>query len=220
MLGCPTVSLVVAPMYNKIRNFNIIGDFLSPLNMKSSLISYILFSLGFLFMIAGVSLGNVSEVTIESIFATLVLPFLAMSTSLIHWFSNSAVISIWLTKFITKCNDIHVSNNLLEMIGRAREVLLIYRNLEQTLEFFFAYCFTIFQLSWIIVLYLGVSAYFNANYSVQYPAIYGVGSLITALGGENHSLTLSIYVKFNQLLCGSEQCPPSQRMPSWQSRTL
>ena len=62
------------------------------------------FCLGVFFMYAGVSFGNISKVTPESIFATL-LPFLAFSTSLIHWFTSSSLISIWLTKFITVCSD-------------------------------------------------------------------------------------------------------------------
>ena len=100
-IGCPTVTLLVAPMFNKLTNLNIHEDLMCPKNRS---FPTAFFCLGVFFMYAGVSFGNISKVTPESIFATL-LPFLAFSTSLIHWFTSSSLISIWLTKFITVCSD-------------------------------------------------------------------------------------------------------------------
>ena len=63
-------------------------------------------------------------------------------------------------------------------------IMSIYTNLDQTFGFYFVYCFTVFQLTWIIVLYLGVSVYFS-KYETQFGVLFGAGSLTTALAGEH-----------------------------------
>ena len=157
-----------------------------PDNNKESLISYIFFSLGALAMYAGVSFGNLSKFTLGSIIATVLIPFLSFCSTVIHWFISSNLISIWLTKFIAKCKETTiVSKNITtELLEKVQEILSIYSNLEQTFGLYFVYCFTIFQLNWIIVLYLGVTAYF-AKYEAHFTLLFGAGSLTTALGGEH-----------------------------------
>ena len=190
-IGCPTVTLLVAPMFNKLTNLNIHEDLICPANNKESLLSYCFFCLGVFFMYAGVSFGNISKVTPESIFATL-LPFLAFSTSLIHWFTSSSLISIWLTKFIAKCKEALIvsSNDTNNPLCKVKNILSFYTNLDQTFGLYFVYCFTIFQLNWIIVLYLGISAYFS-KYEAQFTLLFGAGSLTIALAGK-HDSSISI----------------------------
>ena len=190
-IGCPTVTLLVAPMFNKLKNLNIHEDLMCPDNNKELLLSYCFFCLGVFIMYAGVSFGNISRVTPESIFATLLIPFLAFSTSLIHWFTSSSLISIWLTKFIVKCKKALTvsSNDTNNLLGKVKNLLSIYTHLDQTFGLYFVYCFTVFQL-WIIVLYLGIAAYFS-KYEAQFTVIFGVGSLTTALAGE-HDSSISI----------------------------
>ena len=169
-----------------------------PDNNKTSLLSYILFSLGVFAMYAGVAFGNISRIAPGSIFATLIIPFLAFCTSVIHWFINSTLISIWLTKFIVQCKGaaILAKNNTKDLLEKAQDILFIYKNLDKTFGLYFVFCFTIFQLNWIIVLYLGVTAYF-AKYEAQFTLLFGAGSLTTALGGEYDLFDLTIYQKIN-----------------------
>ena len=75
-------------------------------------------------------------------------------------------------------------NNIEELVEKVQDILSIYSNLEQTFGLYFVYCFTIFQLNWIIVLYLGVTPYF-AKYETQFTLLFGAGSLTTALGGKH-----------------------------------
>ena len=181
-------------MFNKIKNLNIHEDLMCPDNNKESLISYIFFNLGVFAMYAGVSFGNVSKFTVGSIAATLFIPFLSFCSTVIHWFISSNLISIWLTKFIAKCKEAAIvsKNNTKELIEKVHDILSIYSNLEQTFGLYFVYCFTIFQLNWIIVLYLGVTAYF-AKYEAHFTFLFGAGSLTTALGGEHGSINLNQY---------------------------
>ena len=196
-IGCPTVTLLVAPMFNKLTNLNIHEDLICPANNKESLLSYCFFCLGVFFMYAGVSFGNISKVSPESIFATLLIPFLAFSISLIHWFTSSSLISIWLTKFIAKCKEALIvsSNDTNNLLGKIKNILSIYTSLDQTFGLYFVYCFTIFQLNWIIVLYLGISAYFS-KYEAQFTILFGAGSLTTALAGK-HDSSISINLAFS-----------------------
>ena len=166
-----------------------------PDNHKEMFLSYFFLCLGVFAMYAGVAFGNISKVTSESIIATLLIPFLAFCSSLIHWFTSSTLISIWLSKFIAKCKEtlIMSSNDTKGLVGKVKDILFIYRNLDQTFGLYFVYCFIVFQLTWITVLYLGVSVYFS-KYEAQYALIFGAGSLTTALSGENDS---SIYINSN-----------------------
>ena len=137
-------------------------------------------------MYAGVSFGNISKVTSESIIATLLIPFLAFCSSLIHWFTSSSLISIWLTKFIAKCKEALIvsSNDTNYLLSKVKGILSIYTNLDRTFGSYFVYCFTVFQLTWITVLYLGVSVYFS-KYETQFCVLFGIGSLTTAFAGEH-----------------------------------
>ena len=164
-----------------------------PDNNKTSLLSYFLFSLGVFAMYAGVAFGNISRIAPGSIFATLIIPFLAFCTSVIHWFINSTLISIWLTKFIMQCKGaaILAKNNTKDLLEKAQDILFIYKNLDKTFGFYFVFCFTIFQLNWIIVLYLGVTAYF-AKYEAQFTLLFGAGALTTAFGGEYYHFDLTL----------------------------
>ena len=183
-MGTPITSCLTARMYNKVSKDLIIhNDLPLPKNKNCFLVSCILFSLGIFILTTGFSLGNISSnVTLSSIFATLLIPYLAMCVGLIHWFSSSFIVSIWLTKFIAKCKFAATEPpNLAEKI---QKILQIYRNLEQTLGLYFAFCFTIFQLNWIIVLYVGFTAYFS-DYETVHTSLVGLGAIITALGGTN-----------------------------------
>lgn len=164
-----------------------------PDNNKTSLLSYFLFSLGVFAMYAGVAFGNILEVAPGSILATLIIPFLAFCTSVIHWFINSTLISIWLTKFIFQCkvSAILAKNNTQDLLEKAQDILFMYKNLDKTFGFYFVFCFTIFQLNWITVLYLGVTAYF-AKYEAQFTLLFGAGALTTALGGEYYHFDVTL----------------------------
>ena len=105
-----------------------------------------------------------------------------MIVGLIHWFSSSFIVSIWLTKFIANCK--FAATKPQNMPVKIQKILQIYQNLEQTLGPYFAACFTIFQLNWIIVLYIGFTAYFS-NYETLHTTLVGLGAIITALGGRN-----------------------------------
>ena len=85
------------------------------------------------------------------------------------------------------------SNHTKDLVGKVKDILSIYKNLDQTFGFYFVYCFTVFELTWITVLYFGVSVYFS-KYEAQYALIFGAGSLTTALSGENDC---SIYINTN-----------------------
>ena len=106
---------------------------------------------------------------------SLLISFLAFCSSLIHWFTSSSLISIWLTKFIAKCKEALIvsSSDTNKLVGKVKDILSIYTNSDQTF-------FTIFQLTWIIVLYLGVSAYFS-KYEPQFTLLFGVGPLFSPL---------------------------------------
>ena len=171
-------------MYNKVSKDLIIHkDLPPPINKNSFLVAFILFSLGIFILVTGFSLGNTSSnVTLSSIFATLLILYLAMSVGLIHWFSSSFIVSIWLTKFIANCK--FAATKPQNMAVKIQKILQIYQNLEQTLGPYFASCFTIFQLNWIIVLYIGFTAYFS-NYETLHTTLVGLGAIITALGGRN-----------------------------------
>ena len=182
IFAAPFVSLVTAPMYNRVSKDLIIHqNLLPPLNKISLVISYILFCVGILLLITGFSLENIAaNVTFSSIFATLLIPFFAMSLSLTHWFSNSFIVSIWLTKFIAKCK--FIASELNNTVGKVQEILLIYQRLDQTLGFYFAFCFSLFQLNWIVILYCGVTAYFS-GYETGYTILFSSGAILIALGG-------------------------------------
>ena len=96
---------------------------------------------------------------------SLLISFLAFCSSLIHWFTSSSLISIWLTKFIAKCKEALIvsSNDTNYLLSKVKGILSIYTNLDQTFGSYFVYCFTVFQLTWITVLYLGVSVFFHSN---------------------------------------------------------
>ena len=159
-----------------------------PDNYKEMFLSYFFLCLGVFAMYAGVSFGNISKVTSESIIATLFIPFLAFCSSLIHWFTSSTLISIWLTKFIGKCKEtlIMSNNQTKDLVCKVKYNLSTYKNLDQTFGLYFVYCFIVFQLTWITVLYLGVSVYFT-KYEAQFSLLFGAGSLTTALAGEHVS---------------------------------
>ena len=182
LLVSPFISTLVAPMYRKVGQDLIIHrDLPPPMNKNDFIVAYILFSSGIFILVTGFSLGNISSnVTLSSIFATLLILYLAMSVGLIHWFSSSFIVSIWLTKFIANCK--FAATEPQNMAVKIQKILQIYRNLEQTLGPYFASCFTIFQLNWIIVLYIGFTAYFS-NYETLHTTLVGLGAIITALGG-------------------------------------
>lgn len=169
-------------MYNKVSQDLIIHkDLPPPKNKNSSLVAFILLIVGIFILVTGFSLGNVSlNVTLSSIFATLLILYLAMSVGLIHWFSSSFIVSIWLTKFIANCK--FAATEPQNMAVKIQKILQIYQNLEQTLGPYFASCFTIFQLNWIIVLYIGFTAYFS-DYETLHKTLVGLGAIITAVGG-------------------------------------
>ena len=182
LLTSPLISCLLASMFNTVSQDLIIHrDLPRPLNKNNFLVAYILFSLGIFILDTGFALGNIYlNVTISSIFATLLILYLAMSVGLIHWFSSSFIVSIWLTKFIANCK--FAATEPQNMAVKIQKILQIYRNLEQTLGPYFASCFTIFQLNWIIVLYIGFTAYFS-NYETLHTTLVGLGAIITALGG-------------------------------------
>ena len=136
-------------------------------------------------MNAGVCLGNIAFVNTISILAIMIIPSFCFCISLTYWITSSSLISIWLTKFIIKCKGavIESKNDTSKLVSKVKNILLIYANLDQTLGAYFVFCFTIFLLNWIIVLYLGVTGYFS-KYEVQFSLTFGAGSLITATGGE------------------------------------
>ena len=143
-----------------------------PDNNKEILLLYFFFCPGAFAMHVGVSFGKNS----------LLISFLAFWSSLIHWFTSSSLISIWLTKFIAKCKEALIvsSSDTNKLVGKVKDILSIYTNSDQTF-------FTIFQLTWIIVLYLGVSAYFS-KYEPQFTLLFGVGPLFSPFVDQGHVL--------------------------------
>ena len=88
------------------------------------------------------------------------------------------------------------SNDTRNLLGKVKNILSIYTNLDQTFGLYFVYCFIVFQLTWITVLYLGVSVYFT-KYETRFSLIFGAGSLTTAFSGENDSSIFIISTLFS-----------------------
>ena len=57
-----------------------------------------------------------------------------------------------------------------------------YHDLDHHLGVYFAFCFTLFQINWIIVMYMGFISPFS-EYDLKFTSVYAAGGLIVAIAG-------------------------------------
>ena len=177
---CPMTSVLVAPMYSKFYYLESHLGMVWPINKRSFLVSFIFFILGIFMVMAGFSFGNhVQTTSFKGIFATLILPSIACFIGLIHWFYSSFLVSSWLSKFIIKCK---IVTNPEDTVVRFRNLLSFYHDLDHHLGLYFAFCFTLFQINWIIVMYMGFISPFS-EYDLKFTSVYAAGGLIVAVAG-------------------------------------
>ena len=150
----------------------------------SLMLSWICFNAGLTTTFVGLFLGTFVNSTFSGIIAAIIIPSLSEFLTLFHWFFASFIVSMWITKFIDKCNNV---KNMCNPIQEIRSILDIYKHLDEHLGLYTAICFGIFQINWIMITYLGLIIHFN-NFSASATTVFGLGALITSLSGV--SLTL------------------------------
>ena len=177
-ISSPIMNFLVASAFSS-SPFSMEENLSYPRNMRGLLVSFIWFFVGFFIFIFGFSLGPAEKsLGFSWLIPTVLIPFLGLAVSLIHYFWNAFIVSCWLTRFIEKCNitECHMA--------RVDWLLGNYAKMENNLGKYFAFSFTCFQFNWIFIFYLGVTS-LNLPYSVLSRTFFGGGSFFTAFGGKN-----------------------------------
>ena len=190
LLGCTGVIIIINtkfPKFNCITPLYV--NFLMPLNIRCSIVSYVLFNVGFFTFTLGMVLGNIPvEVPFIEKVAMILVQNLGLGLAFAYWFYATIIVSAWLTQFIVTCEAAaHELLTVDDTMKKIKKVLTIYKYLEKNLGHYFAFSFTMFQINWIMIIYSGITSYF-ANYDFLYLGLFGTGSIITSIGGKKSEI--------------------------------
>ena len=178
-ISSPITNFLVASAFSSCP-FSVEENFSCPKNIRGLLFSFSWFFVGSFIFVLGFSLGPAEDslsLNVSWLLPTVLIPFLGLAVSFIHYFWSAFIVSCWLTKFIEKC-DITECH-----IARVDRLLVNYAKIENSLGKYFAFSFTFFQFNWIFIFYLGVTA-LEVPYSVLTRILFGGGSFFTAFGGK------------------------------------
>ena len=176
-ISSPITNFMVASAFSSCP-FSVEENFSCPKNIRGLLVSFVWFIVGSFIFVFGFSLGPAEDsLSVSWLLPTVLIPFLGLAVSFIHYFWSAFIVSCWLTKFIEKCNMTECH------IHRVDRLLLNYAKIEKSLGKYFAFNFTCFQFNWIFIFYLGVTA-LEVPYSVLTRILFGGGSFFTAFGGK------------------------------------